>query len=81
VSVGTLSPAAALERLVDGYERLVGGPNEDFETKLGDLTMFVIPGGRERTLDEFTGLFSASGFRLRDAIPAGGHFVIEGDPV
>jgi hypothetical protein len=33
VSVGTLSPAAALERLVDGYERLVGGPNENAEKR------------------------------------------------
>jgi hypothetical protein len=61
-------------------ERFVGGPNEDFETKFGDLTMFVIPGGRERTRAEFADLFSESGFRLRDAIPAGGHFVIEGEP-
>ena len=61
-------------------ERLVGGPNEDFETKLGDLTMLVIPGGRERTRDEFADLFSSAGFRLRDAIPAGSHFVIEGEP-
>jgi hypothetical protein len=61
-------------------ERLVGGPNEDLETKFGDLTMFVIPGGRERTREEFSDLFSASGFWLRDAIPAGGHFVIEGEP-
>jgi SAM-dependent methyltransferase len=62
-------------------ERLVGGPNEDLETKFGDLTMFVIPGGRERTRDEFADLFFASGFRLQDAIAAGAHFVIEGDPV
>ena len=61
-------------------ERLVGGPNEDLETKFGDLNMFVIPGGRERTRDEFADLFAASGFRLRDAIAAGAHFVIEGDP-
>jgi hypothetical protein len=61
-------------------ERLVGGPNEDLETKFGDLTMFVIPGGRERTREEFGDLFSAAGFRLRDAVPAGGHFVIEGEP-
>jgi hypothetical protein len=62
------------------FERLVGGPNEDVETKFGDLTMFVIPGGRERTREEFANLFSAAGFRLRDAVPAGAHFVIEGEP-
>jgi len=61
-------------------ERLVGGPNEDMEMKFGDLTMFVIPGGRERTRAEFADLFAASGFRLRDTVPAGAHFVIEGDP-
>ena len=61
-------------------ERLVGGPNEDLETKFGDLNMLVIPGGRERTRDEFADLFSSAGFRLRDAIPVGTHFVIEGEP-
>jgi hypothetical protein len=76
----TVRRAIPADGLLLVLERLVGGPNEDFETKFGDLTMFVIPGGRERTRDEFADLFSASGFRLRDAIPAGGHFVIEGEP-
>lgn len=63
------------------YERIVGGPNEDAETKFMDLTMLVVLGGRERTRDEFDQLLSSSGFRLKDVIPAAGHFVIEGEPV
>ena len=63
------------------YERIVGAPNEDAETKFMDLTMLVVLGGRERTRDEFDRLLSSSGFHLKDAIPAAAHFVIEGEPV
>ena len=34
-------------------ERVLGGPNEDIEGKLSDLHMMVMPGGLERTLDEW----------------------------
>jgi hypothetical protein len=45
-------------------ERVVGPPNEDLEGKLSDLHMLVMPGGRERTADEWGALFEAGGFEL-----------------
>jgi len=57
-------------------ERVVGGPNEDLEAKLSDLQMMVALGGLERTLEEFTGLFDASGFRLARVVPTGTRYGI-----
>lgn len=37
--------------------------------KLLDLTMLTIPGGRERTAEEYQGLLQAGGFRLTRIIP------------
>ena len=37
--------------------------------KLLDLTMLVIPGGRERTEAEYEELFEAGGFRLTRVVP------------
>ncbi|HEU0169745.1 MAG TPA: methyltransferase [Chloroflexota bacterium] len=63
-------------------ERVVGAPNEEAATKFSDLNMLVMPGGRERTLDEYAVLFSAAGVRLAGATPAGaGVNVIEGVPI
>ena len=62
-------------------ERLVAPPNEGPETKLTDLNMLVGPGGRERTLDEYSALFEAAGYRLVTATAtAGDLFVLEGEP-
>jgi hypothetical protein len=59
-------------------ERLLGGPNEDPVTKFGDLNMLVAPGGRERTVDEFAGLFAAARFKLeRVTTTAAGLAVVE----
>jgi|tagenome__1003787_1003787.scaffolds.fasta_scaffold20983072_2 hypothetical protein len=62
-------------------ERVVGGPNEGAQTKFSDLNMLVMPGGRERTLDEFAALFEAAGFRLEGETPtASGFSVLEATP-
>jgi len=46
-----------------------------------DLTMLVLPGGRERTLEEYAVLFSASGLRLASATPtSAGVSVVETVP-
>lgn len=46
-----------------------------------DLTMLVGPGGRERTLDEFTQVLRAGGFELRSVTPLGLEFsAIEATP-
>ncbi|HUQ44011.1 MAG TPA: methyltransferase [Candidatus Limnocylindria bacterium] len=53
-------------------ERVVGPPNEDLEGKLSDLHMLVMPGGRERTREEWADLLRQGGFELRDVRPARG---------
>lgn len=50
-------------------ERVVGSPNEDLESRLSDLHMLLVPGGRERTRPEWTQLLSSGGFRLHDIRP------------
>jgi O-methyltransferase/methyltransferase family protein len=62
-------------------ERDLGPPNAVPDAKLSDLNMFVVPGGRERTVDEYGALFAASGFRLVESRPAGfAMHVIVGTP-
>ena len=34
-------------------ERIVGAPNDDPATKFSDLNMLVMPGGKERTIEEY----------------------------
>jgi hypothetical protein len=47
-----------------------------------DLEMLVLPGGMERTEDEFRKLFAAAGFRLERVIPTPAlQYIIEGVPV
>ena len=52
-------------------ERLIAPPNEGADAKFSDLNMLVLPGGRERTRQEFETLFIASGFRLLDVVATG----------
>ncbi len=62
-------------------ERDLGPPNENPVAKLADVNMFVMPGGRERTLDEYAALFDAAGLRLVGASPTTtGYLVIEAAP-
>lgn len=50
--------------------------------KLLDLTMLLIPGGLERTEEEFARLFESAGFRLTRVVPTTAEVcVIEGSPV
>jgi hypothetical protein len=62
-------------------ERLVGPPNEVPATKFLDLNMLVLPGGRERTREEFSALFEKAGFKLMRIVPAGAVNVIEALPL
>ena len=56
-------------------------PNEGARAKFADLNMLAVPGGQERTRDEFASLFAASGFRLTKVIDAGPRIsIIEGEP-
>ena len=61
-------------------ERLIAPPNEMPAAKFGDLNMLVLPGGRERTREEFSDLFARSGFELTRVFPAGILNVIEARP-
>lgn len=59
-------------------ENIVGAPNEDSFTKISDLNMLVLPGGRERTEDEWRALLHSAGFRISRTVPtAAGIAVIE----
>jgi O-methyltransferase domain/Dimerisation domain len=60
------APAGAKLLLVESVIR----PGNDFDfAKLLDLTMLVIPGGQERTADEYRRLLSAGGFELQRIVP------------
>jgi hypothetical protein len=62
-------------------ERVLGDPNEDLQGKLSDLHMLVMPGGLERTLDEWRGLLAAGGWELLRTQPlAAGWDLLEAAP-
>jgi hypothetical protein len=63
------------------FERELGGPNANPEAKFSDLNMLVMPGGRERTVEEFAALYEQAGFELAGTTPtAAAMSVIEGRP-
>jgi hypothetical protein len=60
-------------------EMIIPSGNEPSVSKLLDLEMLVITGGRERTEAEFKDLFNSSGFKFLRTIPAGESIsIIEG---
>jgi hypothetical protein len=60
-------------------ERIVPPGNGSSQSKLSDLNMLVVTGGRERTEAEYRALFAAAGFRLTRVIPTQASFsVLEG---
>jgi O-methyltransferase/methyltransferase family protein len=50
-------------------ERELGAPNENPVAKLADLNMFVMPGGRERSDEQYAALFEQAGLRLTGVRP------------
>jgi hypothetical protein len=63
-------------------EGVVPPGNEPSISKFFDLAMMVLPGGMERTSEEYDRLFAAAGFRLSRITPTKTWVsVIEGDPV
>jgi hypothetical protein len=59
-------------------ERDLGPPNENAAAKLSDLNMFVMPGGRERSHEEYAELFRQAGLRHSStALATSGHAIIE----
>ena len=62
-------------------EGLVPPSNEPSVSKFFDLAMMVVPGGMERTEEEYRKLFEAAGFRLTRIVPTKTWVsVIEGEP-
>jgi len=60
-------------------EGVIPPGNDPYFGKLLDLTMLVIPGGKERTDEEYRKLYEAAGFRLTRIVPTRGEVsVIEG---
>lgn len=77
----TIRSAASPTARLLVVERVLGGPNDDLDGKLMDLQMLVMPGGLERTLDEWRDLFAAGGWTLTGTRPlVGGWHLIEGVP-
>ena len=63
-------------------EHVLPPGNEPSFGKLLDLNMLLLPGGVERTADEFRRLYEVAGFRLTRIVPAEGDLsVIEGQPI
>lgn len=50
-------------------EAVIPPGNDAFHTKFLDLTMMLIPGGRERTAEEYRQLYDQAGFELRRIVP------------
>jgi hypothetical protein len=62
-------------------EAVVPEGNDPHLSKLIDLEMMMMPGGRERTANEFDALFKRAGFRLTRIVPTESMLsVIEGSP-
>lgn len=63
------------------FEMLISQNSSLFATWL-DLNMMVLLGGKERTKEEFSDLFSKSGFELKEVLPTQSHLsIIVGKPV
>ena len=50
-------------------ESVIPPGNEPFGGKFLDLVMLLIPGGKERTKEEYRDLFAKAGFRLTQVVP------------
>ncbi|HEX8340469.1 MAG TPA: methyltransferase [Tepidisphaeraceae bacterium] len=50
-------------------DQVLPGPNEPSLGKFSDLIMLQLPGGMERTADEFKALLAAAGFEFRRIVP------------
>jgi hypothetical protein len=60
-------------------ESVIPSGNEPFPGKFLDLVMLLIPGGKERTREEYRVLFEQSGFELTRIVPTGAEVsIVEG---
>ena len=62
-----------------GQRDVIPPGNEPFGGKFLDLVMLLIPGGKERTEDEYRTLFDKAGFELTQVVPTSGEVsIVEG---
>ena len=60
-------------------ESVIPEGNDPFPGKFLDLVMLMIPGGKERTAEEYEALFEQAGFELTRIIPTESELsIIEG---
>jgi hypothetical protein len=77
----TCRDAMGTDAVVLVIERALGAPNESVDAKLSDLNMLVMPGGRERTQEEYADLFARAGLRfVSSSLATSGHAVMEAAP-
>jgi hypothetical protein len=63
-------------------ERVIRPGNDPDPAKFSDLNMLVVPGGQERTADDFELAYAEAGFKLSNIIRTGSPYsIIEGTPV
>ena len=63
-------------------ERIIRPGNDPDPAKFSDLNMLVVPGGQERTADDFERLYAEAEFKLSNIIRTGTPYnIIEGTPV
>jgi ubiquinone/menaquinone biosynthesis C-methylase UbiE len=63
-------------------EGVVKPGNDESFTKLLDITMLTLPGGQERTEEEYRWLYEQTGFKLTRIVPTTGEVsIIEGEKV
>jgi hypothetical protein len=75
----TVHAAMSHEAKLLVVESVIPPGNDFFFPKLLDLAMLVLPGGQERTEEEYRGLYEAAGFRLTRVVPTTAEVsVIEG---
>jgi hypothetical protein len=76
----TIRRAALQGARLHVVEQRVGPPNTGAAVKASDLNMLVVPGGVERTREEFETLLAAGGWRLEADHAAGTHRVLVAAP-
>jgi hypothetical protein len=60
-------------------ETVLGRPGYEVDAAFSDLNMLVLPGGQERTEQEYAALFAAAGLRLTRIVDTGTRFsIVEG---
>jgi hypothetical protein len=57
-------------------ETVLGRPGHEFHAAFSDLNMLVLPGGRERTEQQYATLFDDAGLRLSRTLDTTSHYSI-----